>query len=255
MGNLIGPQNLKFAPNLETLICLAICLVLSILLIIVGIIAKHADPKKRPRGLLLIADWAVEKMDGFVKDNMGDGFENFGGILIGIILFLFSNFIIGLTGLPTPMAYLPIPLSLGLTTFLMIHFTSIRFTKWRYFKRYVEPFPFFLPVNLLSMWAPLLSLSLRLFGNALVGWVLLTLVNWGLGNASNAIFGMGGFGTVGETFLVPIATPLLHAYFDIFSSFVQTLVFVFLTTLLVAQEKPDVDPQEEVAINSRKEAN
>lgn len=255
MGNLIGPQNLKFAPNLETLVCIGLCLVLSILLIIVGIVARHADPTKRPKGLLLVADWAVEKLDGFASENMGPGFENFGGILLGIILFLFSNFIIGIMGLPTPMAYLPVPLSLGLVTFLMIHFTSIRFTGFKYFKRYVDPFPFFLPINLLSMWAPLLSLTLRLFGNALVGWVLLTLVNWGLGNASNALFGMGGYGTLGEVFLVPIGTPLLHAYFDGFSSFIQTLVFVFLTTLFVAQEKPDLDPEEEVALTSRKEAN
>ena len=256
MGNLIGPDNLKFAPNLETIICVALCLVLSVLMIIVGAIARHADPTKRPKGLLLVADFAVEKLDGFVSENMGEGFENFGGILIGIILFLFSNFIIGLTGLPTPMAYLPVPLSLGLVTFLLIHFTSIRFTKMKYFKRYVEPFPFFLPINLLSMWAPLLSLTLRLFGNALVGWVLLTLVNWGLGNASAAILGAAqGFGSPGELLFVPIATPLLHAYFDVFSSCIQTLVFVFLTTLLVAQEKPEVDPQEETTLISRKEAN
>lgn len=256
MGNLIGPENLKFAPNLETIVCVALCLVLAIFMIIVGAIARHADPKKRPKGILLVADWAVEKLDGFVEENMGEGFENFGGILLGIILFVFSNFIIGITGLPTPMAYLPVPLSLGLVTFLLIHFTAIRYNHWKYFKRYVEPFPFFLPINLLSMWAPLLSLSLRLFGNALVGWVLLTLVNWGLGNASAQIFGAGlGFGTQGELFFVPIATPLLHAYFDVFSSFIQSLVFVFLTTLFVAQEKPEVDVEKETKLTSRKEAN
>lgn len=250
MGDLISEKNLIFAPNLETIICLAICFVVAVLFIIIGIIAKHADPTKRPKGLLLLAEWGVEKLDSFTMDTMGPGFENFGGILLAIICFLFLNMVIGITGLPTPMAYLPVPLSLGLLTFLMIHGTSIKYSHWGYFKRYVDPFPVFLPINLLSMWAPLLSLTLRLFGNALVGWVLLTLVNWGLENLSAILFS-GAIGSPTDLILVPFGTPLLHAYFDVFSSFVQTLVFVYLTSLFVAQEKPE--PEAELAVGSRKE--
>lgn len=249
--SLFSEKNLIFAPNLETVVCVAICLIVSIFFVIAGIIAKHADPTKRPRGILLLLDWAVEKIDGFTKSNMGPAFENFGGILLGIICFLFLNMIIGITGLPTPMAYLPVPLSLGLLTFLMIHGTSIKYTKWGYFKRYVDPFPIFLPINLLSMWAPLLSLTLRLFGNALVGWVLMTLVNWGLESASAMIFSTT-IGGPSDLLLVPIATPLLHAYFDAFSAFIQTLVFVSLTALFIAQEKPE-PIEEELVVGSRKE--
>ena len=251
MDKFIGPDNLKFAPNLETLIAVGMCLFFSILLIIVGIRFKHADYTKRPKGIILLGELAIEKLDGFVKTTMGPGFESFGGVLLGIIIFVVSNFIIGITGLPTPMAYLPVPLSLGLLTFLLIHITSVRYTKWRYFKRYVEPFPVFLPINLLSMWAPLLSLSLRLFGNALVGWVLLSLVNWGLEGASASLFGAVTPGATDLVF-VPFATPILHAYFDAFSTYIQTLVFVFLTALFVAQEKPDT-VEEETSIVSRKE--
>ena len=250
MSELISEKNLVFAPNLETIIAVAICFVLTILMNIVGIIAKHADYKKAPSGLLFAMDYAVETLDNFVADTMGEGFENFGGILLGIIMFLFSNFIIGLTGLPTPMAYLPVPLSLGLFTFLMIHITSIKYTHWGYFKRFIDPFPLFLPVNLLSMWSPLLSLTLRLFGNAVAGWVLLTLINWGLTNASAMIFQTTA-GGASDLLLSPIITPILHAYFDVFSTCIQTLVFTFLTALFVAQEKPE--PEEEISLGSRKE--
>ena len=254
-SSLIGEQNLKFAPNLETIVCIGVCFVVCVFAIIVGILAKKHDPKKAPKGILLLADWAVEKIDNFAYENMGDGFENFGGILLGIICFVLLNFLIGITGLPTPMAYLPVPLSLGLLTFLLIHYTSIKYTKWRYFKRYVDPFPFFLPVNLLSMWSPLLSLSLRLFGNALVGFVLLSLVNFGLETASASIFGMIATtaGQPTDLLLVPFVTPVLHAYFDIFSSLIQTLVFVYLTTLFVAQEKPEDVISEQLELSSRKE--
>lgn len=242
----------EFAPHLETVICVALCLVIAIFSIIIGIVAKHHDYKKAPSGMLLLIDWAVERIDNFAHENMGPGFENFGGYLLPVVAFLLANFIIGITGLPTPMAYLPIPFSLGLSTFLMIHITSIRFTKIKYFKRYIEPIPVFLPVNLLSMWAPLLSLSLRLFGNAIVGTILITLVNVGMKNLGEMIFGSAN-AMAGSIALGSVMTPLLHAYFDAIGALIQALVFVYLTTLLVAQEKPE-DYDEKLALVSRKES-
>jgi len=239
-----------FNPSGEIIVALMVIGVLIILAIIVGIMAKKADFHKRPRGLLLLVEWAVEKLDHFTKETMGPGFENFGGFLLGLIPFLFLSFTIGITGLPTPMANLAVPLSLSLVTFGMIHYTSMRYTKWHYFKRFVDPIPVFLPINLLSMWAPLISMTLRMFGNAVVGWVLLSLVSTALGNLSSTIFAFLPAG-VNSIFITPIVTPMLHAYFDLFSGFVQTMVFVFLTVLFVAQERPD--DIDEVAMPTRKE--
>lgn len=238
-------------PSGETIIFLTICLVLIILFIIVGIKARRADPLKRPKGLLMIAEMCVEKLDAFASDTMGPGFENFGGILLGLIPTLFLSFIIGITGLPTPMTNLAVPFTFALVTFSLIHFTSIRYTRWKYFKRFVDPLPVFLPMNLLSMWAPLLSMTLRMFGNAVVGWVLLGLLNSGLETLSANLFSFINSGA-NQLFFVPIATPLLHAYFDLFSGFVQTMVFTFLTALFIAQERPE-DLEEETIAVSRKE--
>ena len=251
MSNLDIERMTKFSPSGETIIFLAICLVLIILFIIVGIKAKRADPLKRPKGLLLIAESCVEKLDAFVTETMGPGFDNFGGILLGIIPTLFLSFIIGITGLPTPMTNLAVPFTFALVTFALIHYTSMRYTKLAYFKRFVDPLPIFLPMNLLSMWAPLLSMTLRMFGNAVVGWVLLGLLNTGLETLSANIFSFIPQGP-NSIFLVPILTPLLHAYFDLFSGFVQTMVFTFLTALFIAQERPE-DIEEEVVMASRKE--
>ena len=182
---------------------------------------------------------------------MGPGFENFGGLLLAIIPFLFLSFTIGITGLPTPMSNLAVPLSLALITFVLIHVTSIRYTRWRYFKRFVDPIPVFLPVNLISMWAPLISMTLRMFGNAIVGWVLISLLNSLLGNISSAIFSFAPAG-LNSVFIAPIVTPVFHAYFDLFSGFIQTMVFVFLTMLFIAQERPE-DVETEVALATRKE--
>ena len=242
----------SFNPSGEIIVGLAIALLLIILAIIVGILAKRADPLKPSKGLLKIAEWAVEKLDAFTADTMGPGFENFGGLLLGIIPFLFLSFTIGITGLPTPMNNLAVPLSLALVTFVLIHYTSIRYTKWRYFKRFVDPIPIFLPMNLMSMWAPLLSMTLRMFGNAMAGWILISLINASLESISASLFSFMGSG-LGSVWFVPIVTPLLHAYFDLFSGFIQTLVFVYLTALFIAQERPE-DLEQETVYVSRKEA-
>ncbi len=251
MDNLDIERMTQFNPSGETIVFLGICLILAILFIVVGIKAKRADPLKRPKGLLLIVESCVEKLDGFVEETMGPGFENFGGILLGLIPTLFLSFTIGIVGLPTPMTNLAVPFTFALVTFVLIHYTSMRYTKLAYFKRFIDPIPVFLPMNLLSMWAPLLSMTLRMFGNAVVGWVLLGLLNTGLESLSANLFSFINSG-VNQVFLVPILTPLLHAYFDLFSGFVQTMVFVFLTALFIAQERPE-DIQEEVHIASRKE--
>jgi F-type H+-transporting ATPase subunit a len=84
---------------------------------------------------------------------------------------------------------------------------------------------------------PLLSLSIRMFGNALASYILMWLVYWGTGMLSDAIFvpllnieGMNIFGS--------IIAGVLHCYFDAFGAFIQMTIFTTLTMLLIATEIP-----------------
>ena len=229
---------LKFDIPGEVISSLLVMLIVVLLAIYIGIRAHFQNPLKKPKGLLHIAEIGVNYFDNFVKDITGTALPNFGGFIMGVACYLFLAFIFGLTGLPSPVTYMAVPLSLGLLTFLLIHIISARFTKIRYFKRYIDPMPVFLPVNLLSMWAPLLSLTLRLFGNAIAGWALLTIVEAGLRDASAAIFSAVPAGW-NEIFLAPIPLALLHAYFDLFSGLIQTIVFISLTAIFIGQEIPE----------------
>ena len=229
---------LKFDIPGEVISSLIVMLIIIILAIYIGIRAHFQDPLKKPKGLLHITEIGVNYFDNFVKDLTGSALPNFGGFIMGVACYLFLAFIFGLTGLPSPVTYMAVPLSLGLTTFLLIHLISARYTKFAYFKRYVEPMPVFLPVNLLSMWAPLLSLTLRLFGNAVAGWALLTIVEVSLRDLSASIFSFVPAGW-NEVFLAPIPLALLHAYFDLFSGLIQTVVFISLTAIFIGQEIPE----------------
>ena len=171
---------------------LIVMLIVAVLAIIVGVMARRQDPLKKPKGLLLLAEIGVETFDGMVNEYMGPKFKGFGGFILAIATYLFISFIFGLTGLPSPVSYMAIPLSLALTSFVLIHATAVKYQKWGYFKRYIEPFPVLLPVNLLSMWAPLLSMSLRLFGNAIAGFTIMTLLYGALEAASSALFNFIG---------------------------------------------------------------
>jgi F-type H+-transporting ATPase subunit a len=235
----------KFDIAPEVFSSLLVMVIMLVLAVIIGIQAHFQDPLKKPKGLLLICEIGVNFFDRLVFDLMGPHFKGFGGTIMGIATYLFLSFMIGLTGLPSPVVYLATPLSLGLITFGFIHFTNMKYAKWGYFKRYIDPIPIFLPINLISMWAPLLSLTMRLFGNAISGWTLMTLVYWAFENLSNLIIPNlpSGFAP-----FAPFITPILYAYFDIFSGFIQTTVFIFLTMIFVAQEGPeDIAISEEIS--------
>ena len=218
-----------------------VMLVMIILAIIIGIQARFHNPLKKPKGLLLLAEVGVTFFENFAEGMLGKRFRVFGGYLMAIGVYLFIAFIFGLTGLPSPMTTLSVPLSLGLSTFILIHATAIKYNRWKYFKRYVEPLPLFLPINLISMWAPLLSLSLRLFGNALSGFVIMNIVYYALQNLSAMVFASleASIGAWNEVFFAPFLAWILHLYFDLFSGFIQTTVFLSLTTIYVGQEVPE----------------
>lgn len=232
----------------ETISSLILIGIISLLAIYICIRSRFADPLKKPKGILFLAEVGVNFFDGLVESLMGPRYRGFGGFIMAVAVYLFLAFIWGLTGLPAPVTYLATPLSLGLITFVLIHLNSIRFTRFRYFKRYIEPIPLFLPINLISMWAPLLSLTMRLFGNALAGWTLMTLLYAALNGIGGIVIEAAGQAMGAGSFVAPIVTPILHAYFDLFSGLIQTVVFLFLSMIFIANEGPEDDDIQELSV-------
>ena len=215
---------------------LCIMLIVAVLAIVIGIKARRADPLKRPKGLLLLAEIYVSWLDTWTEDNMGVKTKYWAGYFMGLFSYLFIAFIWSITGLPSVMDYLVIPFSLSLVMFILIQFTALRYQKWGYFHRYVEPIKIWLPLNLITMWTPLISTSLRMFGNALAGSVVIGLINWVLKAISSKAFYF--LGEAGSMVLSPIPIAVLNLYFALFSGFIQTLVFASLNAVWIGQEIP-----------------
>ena len=96
----------------EVLSSVIVVLIICILAIIVGIMARRQDPLKKPKGLLLLAEIGVNYFTNMVKDLVGDGFSWLGGYIFCVSIYLFIAFIFGLTGLPSPVGNLHLCLSM-----------------------------------------------------------------------------------------------------------------------------------------------
>ena len=93
-------------------------------------------------------------------------------------------------------------------------------------------FPFIIP-NIFGKIGPLISMSLRLFGNILSGTIIMTMV-YAFGSwLSSLVPFIGQFNFIG-----PIIAPVLHAYFDVFSGFIQMFIFITLTQVYIGNELP-----------------
>ena len=248
----------------SSLLCMLVILLVAI---IVGIKARKAIKKEdydsANKGLLFYATWLIEGMERFASERMGKEYgRKWEPYLFGLTCYLFVAFNWGLLGLPTIVDWIAAPLSMALIMFVLIQYQGIKTNHWGYFHRYVEPIKIWFPINLITCWTPIISTTMRLLGNCLAGTVIISLVQWALGAASGAIFELfGGLTSLAqasyvpswdvnhsyvwtEIFFAPFVMGVFNLYFSLFSSYVQTLVFVNLNALWIGAEVPSKEEEE-----------
>lgn len=103
--------------------------------------------------------------------------------------------------------------ALALLTSLAYFYAGLSKKGLGYFKRYVEPIPLLLPINILEDFTKPLSLSFRLFGNILADEIVVSVL----------------------CLLVPLLVPLPVMALGIFASSVQALVFSTLSAAYIAE--------------------
>ena len=110
-----------------------------------------------------------------------------------------------------------------------------------YLHGFLEPIPVMLPMNIFGKFSTMVSMSVRLFGNILCGGIMMQLIYSFCQWISNSLVGLITGGVTGTVFnfVAPLIAPLLHAYFDLFAGFIQTLVFVTLTIVLLGNDIPE----------------
>jgi len=111
-------------------------------------------------------------------------------------------------------------------------------------KGFTEPIVVMTPMNIVSEIAQPISLAFRHFGNVAGGGVLTALIYTALGGLSGIVFGWIP-GIIGNIPFLQVGIPaFLSIYFDLFSGFVQALVFSLLTMVYVGAANPPPPEQE-----------
>lgn len=121
---------------------------------------------------------AAEAVNGFVTDQsesiIGHGYERFVSYISALLMFILLCNLIGLIpGLESPTANVVVPLGCALVTFVYYHYHGIRVHGFSYIKQFLGPvwwlYPLMLPIEIISHFARILSLTVRLYANMFAG--------------------------------------------------------------------------------------
>lgn len=189
--------------------------ILAILALLSWLATRHLS--ERPGKLQNILETGVEYLDNFFSGILGKEksrkyFTFLASLFIFIIISNYSGLIpgVGLTDyFKAPTSSLSVGIALGLIAFVFLQAAGLRVGAKHYFKRFISPVFFMLPLLILDEFIKPASLALRLYGN---------------------VFGEE---TVTEELykIIPIGAPVIMMVLSILFCAIQAIVFTMLVSV------------------------
>ncbi len=189
----------------------------------------------KPTGRQNLMEWIMDFVRNIIKNNMdwkdGGRFH-----VLGITLLMYI-FISNMLGLPfaitvhhelwwkSPTADPGVTLTLAIMVVGLTHYYGVKMRGTKgYFREYVQPVGFLLPLKIVEEFSNTLTLGLRLYGNIFAGEVLLDLL-------VNSLAKTNILGTIA-------AFPLTMVWqgFSIFIGSIQAFIFTLLTMVYMAHK-------------------
>ncbi|MFA6843976.1 MAG: F0F1 ATP synthase subunit A [Bacilli bacterium] len=212
----------SISPSLKSMVIITI--IIAIIILITSHKLKKYKYTDEPKGLILIFEWLIDGMSGLCKMMVGKKYKQLGPYMVTVALLLFVYNIAGLFGFRPPTASVSVTFAFSITTFILMEVYGVACNGVKnWLHQFIEPVPLFLPLNIISDMVTPLSLGLRIFGNILSGVIIMSMV-----------YAVCGWFSV-------ILAPVLHLYFDVFTGYIQTLVFVSLTLVFIGNKLPESD--------------
>lgn len=179
-----------------------------------------------------LAEWVVEKVEGIVKENMGEYFAGFAPFIASIIALSAFSSLVSLCGLYPATSDVNVVGGWAILVFILITYYKCKCGPIYYLKSLADPIAL-TPLNVIGEVATPVSMAFRHYGNILSGAVISVLVATGLQGLSNLLLGwLPGF--LGEFPFLQIGLPaVLSIYFDVFSGCLQAYIFAMLTMMYV----------------------
>lgn len=205
----------------------------SILLVICNLKLKEFDALSEPKGLVLLCLMAVDTINGIVSSELNKDLEKtMGPYIMSLWIYIFLGCVWGLTGFEAPCGNFSVTLTLACITVFLIEYSAIKFGGIKeYIKDLLSPIFLFLPMNLVSKIAPIISLSMRLFANIMSGTIIMSLLYTFCSFLSSTLFGPDAINIFGV-----IIPPIFHTYFDLVSGVLQTFIFTTLTISFISNK-------------------
>lgn len=207
---------LPFLGNVEIYQTVVITWLIMAVLVVLSILMTR-KLQTVPTGMQLVAEMIVGGINGFVKGIIHHHWKVFAPFIGTLAVFLAISNTIGVIGIKPPTRDPSVTIGLALVTMAVVVFSGIRFKGLKeWLMHFKEPMVLLLPMNIMEIFIRLLSLSMRLFGNIFAGYIVMELVY------QVVFFRLG----------IPA---FLSAYFDLFDGLIQTIVFMFLSTLYISE--------------------
>ena len=183
--------------------------------IIFTLLATRNLKVTNPGKLQIVLESGVEFLNGFVKETIGPHWRPFAPYLGSVALYIGLANIISIFGLTPPTTDVSVTAALAVMSLVLIYGAQFRYNGLRGgMKRFADPMPVLLPINLMEIAIRPLALCMRLFGNVLGAFIIMEIIKY----------------------LVPAVVPAVFCiYFDLFDGLIQTIVFVFLTALFAGE--------------------
>jgi len=185
--------------------------VMGLILLLGWVISRSLS--EYPSKIQTIFESVIEFYENIAVQIMGEEGRQFVPLAVSIGLFiLFSNWIEVIPGFSAPTRDLSTTIALAIVAVASTYVAGIKKKGWRFFKKYIEPNPIFLPINILEELVRPISLSFRLFGNILGEEIVIAIL----------------------VMIVPLILPIPLILLGLFTGLIQAFIFSLLTLLYVA---------------------
>src|SRR5512135_1213529 len=187
------------------------------ILIGLAIAARMGLKKTAPTGVQNLMEVVIGGLENFIEEIMGPEGKQYFTLIAGLFLFILVCNLLGLIpGFDSPTANLNTTLALALVAFTATHYIGVRRHGFGYIKHFMGPMwglaPLMFPIELISHFARVMSLTFRLFGNMVAKHKLLLVL----------------------ALLAPYIAPVPILGLGLLVSFVQAGVFTLLTMLYLS---------------------
>jgi F-type H+-transporting ATPase subunit a len=187
------------------------------ILIGLALMARFSLKKTAPTGLQNFFEVIVGGLENFIVDIMGPEGRHYLVLIGSFFLFILVCNLLGLIpGFDSPTANLNTTLALALVSFAATHYVGVKRHGFGYIKHFMGPMPalipLMLPIEIISHFARVLSLSFRLFGNMIAKHKLLLVL----------------------ALLAPYIAPVPILGLGLLVAFVQAGVFTLLAMLYIS---------------------